>query len=345
MTTPSLHEAAVLLNANARKVTRSMLHKAEDIVPRAQLYVSHSFEEARHAVRDIVDKGHSLVFCGGGDGTLVSTINTFKSYVDEKNRALQDAVTKVSFPTLGVLKMGTGNGIAGMIGNMKGMEPLAALRRGFAAKTKRLNLIEAEDRHFHFAGLGWDARIINDYVWFKNRFQSMPLAGRLATGFAGYVGAIATRTVPRELVDRRPVVRVISEGGEVYERRMNQTPRRLPIRNGDTIYEGPLSVMGAGTTPFYGYNMVAFPFALEREGFMHLRVVSASVFECLSHCVSIFKGRYQSDGFHDFLVKKVRFEFDRPTPLQIGGDAMGLRERISFAYSDFAVNLLDFSAA
>ncbi|MCC6158696.1 MAG: hypothetical protein IT350_11650 [Deltaproteobacteria bacterium] len=349
MNANTLHDAAVLLNANARKVSRRMLTGVEQFVPKAQTYLSHSFDDARRAVKEIVDHGYPVVFCGGGDGTLVSTINQFKTYIDEKNRvmqgAVQDAIARHPLPKFGVLKLGTGNGIAGWVGNLKGIEPLAALRRGFEVRTRRLPLIESESRHFHFGGLGWDAAIINDYSWFKTRMGKMPVVRKFSTGFLAYMAAIASRTVPRAFFGERPHVRVINEGDEVFECRLGEAARRLPYRAGDTIYEGPVSVMGAGTTPYYGYNMVAFPFADAREGFMNFRVVDIPVSEALMHSPGIFRGRYQSRGFFDFLVTRVRMEFDRPTPLQIGGDAMGVREHLSFALSDFAVDLLDFSPA
>ncbi len=341
-----VENTAVILNANARKVTRKIKRQTEQFIPKAQLYVSHSYDEARTAISDIVEKGYQTVFCGGGDGTLVNTITQFKEYIDQKNKEVQSAVAQYKFPTLGVLKLGTGNGISGMIGNPKGLSPLRSFNSGEKSSLMKLNLIESEKKQFHFAGLGWDAAIINDYHAMRERFSKVLVAGRLMEGFRGYIASMAVKTVPRELFRRRPPnVRVINEGDQVYNMRLNKPAELMQYKRGDTIYEGPVSVLGAGTSPFYGYNLVAFPFARLKEGYMNFRIINAGVVECVMRSPWIFRGRYQSKNFLDFLATKVRMEFDQPMPLHIGGDASGYRESITFSMSDLSVNILDYSRA
>ncbi|MCZ7586197.1 MAG: diacylglycerol kinase family protein [Deltaproteobacteria bacterium] len=341
----SIQNAAVLLNANAKRVTRGVVRKVEDMVPRAQTYISHSIDDARSAVREIVDKGYETVFCGGGDGTFISTINQIKAAVDERNQRFQDAMHRIPFPKLGVLKLGTGNSLSALIGNMRGVEPLRLLRDGLPPRTRRIDLIEAEERCFHFGGLGWDAAILNDYNWLKERFGRVPVLRHFAHGFPGYIAAMVTRTIPKEIAATRPRVRAVNEGDRVFIRRHGRPAEPLAVRAGDTIYEGEVSVLGASTVPYYGYNMRAYPFAGEIPGFMSFRIFQTGLREVLSHMPGIYRGRYQSDRVHDFLATRVRLEFDRPIPLQIGGDGMGYREGITFSMSDLSVDLLDFSPA
>ncbi len=346
MTDKTNENAAVILNANARKVTRKIKKQTEQFIPKAQLYMSHSFDDAKQAVSDIVEKGYQTVFCGGGDGTLVNTITQFKNYIDQKNKEIQDAVAQYKFPNLGVLKLGTGNAISGMIGNPKGLSPLNWYKLGKKPRLMKLNLIEAEKKHFHFAGLGWDAAIINDYYAMKERFAKIFVANRLMQGFQGYIATIALKTAPRELFrTRRPIARVINEGDRVFSMRLNKPAQLTPYRHGDTIYEGPVSILGAATSPYYGYNLVAFPFASLMDGFMNFRIVKAGVLECISRSPWIYRGKYQGKNFLDFLATKVRVEFDRPMPMQIGGDASGYRDSVTFAMSDLSVNILDYSRA
>ena len=351
MELPDQHDLAVLLNENARRVTARLRRSLEEAIPRVQLYSSRTLDEARAQVRDALDKGYRRIVCGGGDGTVVHALNLIREYVDEKNRRfhelsaeVRERFDQVQWPKIGILKLGTGNAWAGVVGSRKPVPTLRRLQEE-DVPTTTFDLVEAEDRVFHFSGLGYDAAILNDFFLFNQRFGRGFLAPWFKS-FAGYMTSMLLKTIPEQLLQRhRPRVRVVNGDGEVFRVGHSTGARSVSTRPGEVIYEGPVGVIGAGTTPAYGFGMQAYPFARAREGFFNLRIVNATVGELLRHVPSIWTGRYEAPSFLDFLARDVRLEFDRPMPYQVGGDSQGYRETVRYKTASFQVDVIDFRAA
>src|SRR6516164_4088440 len=62
---------AVLLNAQARKVTPRVVRALSHVVPRSDLYLSRTPVDARRIAQAVLRRGYDTVFCGGGDGTFI----------------------------------------------------------------------------------------------------------------------------------------------------------------------------------------------------------------------------------------------------------------------------------
>jgi hypothetical protein len=45
---------------------------------------------------------------------------------------------------------------------------------------------------------------------------------------------------------------------------------------------------------------------------------------------------------HDWFTKAVRMTFSRPVPIEIGGDAVGLRQTVEYRYGGRDVEMLDW---
>jgi diacylglycerol kinase family enzyme len=100
----------------------------------------------------------------------------------------------------------------------------------------------------------------------------------------------------------------------------------------------------ASTVPYYGLGMRAFPFAGEVPGTLHLRVVSRiPVAILLLNLPRIWSGAFRHPGLHDFHADRVTIRFDRPTPLQIGGDAEGARSAVTMGVVADPIEVIDFS--
>jgi len=349
MTRPTAKEYAVILNQNARRVSERLRRSAEEMMPRIALYTSRTKEEAYQYVKEILDSGYRRIISGGGDGTLFHLISAAKRYLEEKNAQLkrvEESVKKglagYSLPQFGVLKLGTGNSLASLLGAGKGLWPLRHLARGVEFGTCSVNLIEAEQRCFTFSGLGWDAAILNDYLWLR-QLRLPRLLSSFFHSIAGYLAAIFLKTIPAVVLQgKRIEVLITNEGDAAYSVRSDGSGIRLEKKAGRVLYEGPCTVTGVGTTPYYGYRLKAFPFAMQLPGFMQLRVVKAGVVELLTHARSIWTGTYRSPNFIDFLAEKVHLSFSDEVPLQIGGDAEGTRKEITYTVSDVSVDLIDF---
>jgi hypothetical protein len=210
-------------------------------------------------------------------------------------------------------------------------------------ETRRIHLIEAEDRCFTFSGLGWDAQILNDYVWLKERVRS-PLLSAWGRSMAGYVAAILLRTIPTVIFRQRPVETAARTlGNRLYRIREDGSIQFVDTAAGKAFYEGPCNLVCVGTTPYYGYRIKAFPYAMALPGLMHVRIVKAPVAEILAHVPAVWQGKYRSPNILDFLAEAVDLSFSDALPLQIGGDAEGYRSEIAYQVSPFTVDVLDFS--
>jgi hypothetical protein len=186
--------------------------------------------------------------------------------------------------------------------------------------------------------------VINDYGWVKDHLGGTALRG-LATGFPGYALSAALRTAPRYLASRgHAYCEIVNAGRPAY--RLDGTGRATgrAIARGELLYAGPCMMAAASTVPFYGFGMRAFPFADACEGMLQLRVVTdVSVASVLWNLPRIWSGEFAHDGLVDFHAEKVTVSFERPMPLQVGGDAEGWRQEVTFGLAPECLELVDFT--
>ena len=93
-----------------------------------------------------------------------------------------------------------------------------------------------------------------------------------------------------------------------------------------------------------GIGARIFPYAEEQQDRFNLRVASFGSFAAAAHVREIWRGSYRSDRLHDFLVDRIAIECERESPLQIGGDVIGLRSIVRAQLSDRPVRVVDYYA-
>lgn len=337
---PSPARVAVLLNAHARKVTPEVLRALSHVVPRSDLYVSRSPLDARRIANAVIDGGYHTVFFGGGDGT-------FMGFADEVlNLAARRHV--VQLPHFGVLKLGTGNGLAALVNASPArgggiVDDVLRARAGEVPGYRPLELLSVEGRRAPFAGLGIDARLLNDYVWLKERVAGSGVA-RILTGSRGYAAAVVLRTLPQALLQDLTVGCEIRNVGATPAYRIG--PDGQPsgaFEPGEVIYRGPAMIAAAATIPFYGYRVRMFPFAGLRPGAMHLRVGTVRPLAVVANLARMWRGEWFPPGIQDFVAAGVEMRFDREVPFQVGGDAAGTRSQVRLSVAPERVSLVDFS--
>lgn len=346
---------AVLLNANAKSVSDRLRKEIGRFVPDEDVYYSRSLEDARLITREVLERGYSTVLTGGGDGTFVGYMNEMRA-VSAHTQAMpmwsrggaapKLATQPLRLPKYGVLKLGTGNALAHLLGSSASpvgvVEDILRARSGDVRSTRSLYMVDAERKLAPFAGLGIDAKVLNDYVAVKSRLASTPLAA-LGSGELGYFLAVTCLSIPSMLMQREaPHVRIVNEGSVAQQLGPDGSPIGRPIEPGEVIYEGPCRIAAAGTVPTYGYGFTIFPHALKAPGRMQLRLTAMSAPEILRHLPAIWKGRTPGSALLDFHVDKVRMTFDRPMPYQVGGDAEGYREEVVLGVDPVPVEMLDF---
>ena len=331
-------EFAVLLNANARQVDAGLRHALEGVVPAEDLFFSHSAADARAIADTVVERRYRTVFTGGGDGTFVTWVNHIL------DRAF---ARRAPAPRFGILALGTGNAVAEVVGARPDahVEQLTTYAAGSASCSRRLDLLVCDGRRTPFAGIGIDAAVINDYNWLKGALRDTAFAP-LATGVPGYGLAIALRSAPRYLRERAVYCEVVNHGRPAF--RLDARGRRVgrAIPAGEVLYAGPCMMAAASTVPFYGFGLKAFPFADTSAGMLQLRIATElSVSSLVLNLQRVWSGTFEHPGILDFHVERVAVRCERPVPLQIGGDAEGERDQITFGIAPAAVELIDFAAS
>jgi diacylglycerol kinase family enzyme len=336
---PAVGEVAVLLNARAKAVNAHVRRQLSLVVPPEDLYLSTSHDEAEEIADRVVARRYRTVFTGGGDGTFVAWVN----------RILEaGARRRVRPPRFGVLALGTGNAVAEMVGATprRHAEDLARFVSGQVPGSRQLDLVTCLGRRTPFCGVGVDAAVVNDYVWIKERLAGTPLSG-LGVGLAGYGLAGLLRSAPRALLDRRPsYCEIVNTGRPAW--RLDGRGRRVgpAVANGELLYAGPCMMAAASTVPYYGLGLKAFPYAGRPGGLMQVRVVTdVGVPTILLNLHRIWSGEFAHDGLLDFHADRVSLRFERPMPLQIGGDAEGWHDEVTFGMAADPVELVDFGTA
>lgn len=327
---------AVVVNGNAKRVDREVISTLDRILSGGDLFVSRSIDDAADIARTLVDRGYHTVLTGGGDGTFTVMVT---EVIREARRQARPA------PRFGLLKLGTGNALAWVVG--------AGSAGGVAADVRRLHddtgsrplrLVEVDDTFAPFAGLGVDAEVLQDYAAVKGRLLRTPLAS-VAPGALSYAVAAVTRSIPSYLFRRMPHLRVVNTGGPAHRIGARGALVGRAILPGEVIYEGRARVATCSTIPYFGFGFRFFPFAEERADRMHLRISTITSADFVRHFPAIWRGEFDDPGvLFDYLVESVKITADPPTPFQIGGDAQGARGEVALRLSPEPIRLVDFYA-
>jgi diacylglycerol kinase family enzyme len=332
-----------VVNLKARKVRQATLDMLSRHVDREDLFITRTVEQSDQSLDEVIRRRYPLVFCGGGDGTAMRVIEQVRRKVDAHNAAGGD----YRVPRFGLLKLGTGNGWAGQLAVPPGVRPIWAVRQAMGVEDlafANFHMIETDDRLFHFGGFGVDALVLNDYIDFKNLFSG-GLLWKAVNSLAGYLTAILVKSIPKVLLTKFAMkIRVTNLSDEPVYRCAQAGIADVGARRGDVLYEGPAIMVGASTTPCYGFGLRVYPFALARRGVMQIRIADLPIPTVLAHVAGIWRGTWEHPGLHDLLVRAVRIEVEGKAPFQLGGDPEGYRSEVTLRLSDFTVDLLDFRA-
>ncbi|MBL4819155.1 MAG: hypothetical protein JKY15_08045 [Deltaproteobacteria bacterium] len=321
--------SAFVLNANAKSVTDRVVAKLVKLIPSGDLFYSKSMKDSENYYRTILDRGYRFVFSGGGDGTAINAINTLHRIAD-KERVSQ-------LPQVGILKLGTGNAMAQVVGAKRAFGDVHHIVQGGDIEKKTMSLVECDDGTLTpFAGLGYDAEILNDYVEVKEKhgFKSIP----------AYLYAGLFKTLPRKLFGQDPTIRIHTNKTAYQMVQINGQDEAIEIPANTLLYEGPSSIASVGSIPWFGFGFTMFPFAYKKEGFLNLRVSTMRIATIVANLYpSIWKGHFRHPKLQDFLIQDISVESEQTLPYQIGGDAYGRRKALRFKTGKRLVEVAELS--
>ncbi len=153
---PRESRVAVLLNANAKRVGSRVKRAFSEIVPKDDLFFSQSLEEAETHARTIIARRYETVLSGGGDGTLTNTMNMLLRASESMGGRTQ---ARHALPDIGILRLGTGNGLACMTGAGRPVDDVMRALSGSERVAHPLRLIQDPRTGwvFPFCSMGYDA--------------------------------------------------------------------------------------------------------------------------------------------------------------------------------------------
>jgi diacylglycerol kinase family enzyme len=339
---------AVLVNANAKRGGRRIAVQTARLLPGASVKLTRTEDEATEWLRRLLPSKPRVIFAAGGDGTAVALVNSLARVVPEKE----------PLPPLGLLKLGTGNAWANVLGAPKLSVALDILRRlherDEPLPLRRFGLVDvayprepgSENKIgtlAHFAGAGWDAEILNDYK--EQLEQSKGPPRFFAKSVYGYVGAMITRTAPKSILLGRAHVLIENLGDEVYTIDQSGALKRVEgQKHGTVLWDGLMSVAGAATCPEFGYHFRAYPFAERLLGMINVRVFDRSTLGGLVSIPKLWTGHHPLRGMHDWFTTAARFTFSRPMAIEVGGDALAPRRTVEMRASPRECKVLDWRA-
>lgn len=337
---PLSSRIAVVVNGNAKSVTAEVIETLDQILDNGDLFVSRRVEESEGIARTLVDRGYGTILTGGGDGTFTVVLT---AVVQEARRR------GVPLPRFGLLRLGTGNSLAWVLGSTaSGPERSRGLAVDLArmradAGSRWMRFVEVERMLSPFCGYGIDAVMLRDYNLVKNTLARGPLR-RFAPGIASYAIAASFKTIPSYFLRPTPHCRVINEGGDAVRVGGKGTILGAPIRKGGVIYEGPAKLACVATIPYYGFGFRMFPYAEDRADRMQLRITNITPAQFVTHFPSIWRGEYDNlEDTFDFFVDDISIEMDPPTSFQIGGDVRGERSQVRVRLTE-PIRIVDFYA-
>jgi len=336
---------AILVNANAKRGGRRIAVQTQRYLPGANVKLTRTLDEATEWLRALLPTKPDVIFSAGGDGTAIALVNALARVIGPTD----------PLPAIGLLKLGTGNAWANVLGAPKLSESLAILRqlrdREAPLPLRRFGLVDVgypeEPRGLgtlaHFAGAGWDAEILSDY---KEQLAASKGPPRFfAKSVYGYITAMLTRTAPKSIAYGRPHVLVENLGDEVYTIDPGGSLARVEgAKRGTVLWDGLMSVAGAATCPEFGYHFRAYPFAERFLGMLNVRVFDRSTLGGISSIPKLWTGAHPLRGMHDWFTTAARFTFSRPMAIEVGGDALAPRRTVEMRISAHECRVLDWRA-
>jgi diacylglycerol kinase family enzyme len=316
---------AIILNGNARSVEGTAINLVQSAVTDEAIFISHSEKEFPKIARQIVDGGFDVVLCGGGDGTFSRCVTDILNIAPGKP------------PAFGVLRLGTGNGVAEALKvaspSFKGISAELRQAKDPAARITK-TLVKIGNRYAPFAGTGLDAWVLSDYNFIKETLNKIPFIPKKNRGPLDYALAVTMFSAWRLAFSPLPKILIRNGGGKAYRIDFHGEKVGDTIRPGEILFNDSAAIVSASTIPYYGWGVRLFPQVNSLyKNYFQLRVSGMRLDEALFQLPALFLGTMEHEKIWDFACQDITIEVDdknypKGIPLQISGDAMGKKKQV-----------------
>ena len=343
---PRNQKAAIVLNVNAGSVTPDLCDVANEVFGEANVFLTSTEDEARQAVRHIVDQHYSLVVPVGGDGTLSTLLTLMAQDIIKDNVSMNINDAMKELPFIGYIPLGTGNGVGSVVGCSVGKKSLRNVLPG-AKRRKRRHLQQlferlqqvaqddsSDDSNYEvvelpmmqvtmhndpstselcfFAGVGFDSLMLNDFKRIKAWSKRTGVLTKLLSSVTGYCVALVVQTLPKCVFQGKHNINVQlttrhPEETTWIDHRRGDVMRKV---SGKVLYSGKTGILAAGTSPFYGGGLRLFPFARMTLDKMHLRLGRIHPLVGFANIPRIFSGSYRDTSDRFGCIDFVGTDFD-----------------------------------
>ncbi|MBU4422063.1 hypothetical protein L6259_00455 [Candidatus Parcubacteria bacterium] len=308
-------KVAIILNKNARSVTESVTRTLEQAITDEKLFISENKKDARKICEEIVRGGFDAVMCGGGDGTFAQVITDVISFASG------------ALPAFGILRLGTGNGVAEAVRaapfNSKNIAAELKQARDDKARIK-MQILKIGERYAPFASTGIDSRVLKNYNIVRKILNAFPFFPKKNRGMIDYALG-TTLTIWGYILKEMPQIIIRNGRGKAY--RIEYHGKRISeaYKPGEVLYRGSVLFAGVSTVRYYGFDVPIFPQVHTLFGdYFQLRVTSMPILtETIPKLKDILLGTLSSEKLWDYACKDVVIEPVGKQPFQIGGDYVG----------------------
>ena len=295
----------------------------------------------------MVNRKPELIVLGGGDGTI--------KY--ESNKLIEMLKTPEEFnkQTFALLKMGTGNGLSYEVGatkkHIKQLEALVNyeindlpfIEIPLIKIEQKNNLGNISKSYSPFTGIGWDAIMLSWYNQFKKSgFKGLP----------GYLMAIAPAAT-EVITGKKPEFEItFPQGAKLVYGNKKKLSYFVsdPGNNFRFAEESNVHSIVAGTSKYFGFKFVAFPYAdvAREKKEMHIRTISGNkyltIMELVNNTIPIWLGKYRSHNVREIITPEVEIKVSNGgVKMQASGEDLGQHNNVSWKISDYKLKLIDYS--
>jgi hypothetical protein len=315
--------AIAIVNGTAPRLGDRLRGRLARALP-GGVIVTRSLDEARAAIHAEVARGVDLIALGGGDGTFVMGL----ALIGEACRGAGRPE-----PAIGVLRLGTANAIADVVGaTADPADDLARLVRAEGA-WRPMPMLRVLGFRAPFAGVGAGAQAVEGREAIARVVDRVPIARRFVGGAARGALSAALRSAQRLASPSRAHAVIANLGAPTIEAYRGGAPGRS-IATGADLWSGACSLIAASTISPLAPAGRPPGLAGVRADRFRLRCGEAGWRDLLRGDLRAMRSDRRLPQAPEFLCDRVQIQLSEEALVEAGGELLGRRRTLEIELGD-----------